>query len=138
MIDEEERAQRAADDEVDRRSRRGRGRDRHAASHREDEVLRGELADASGGDAAAGDHADESAEATESHDVAEVGTAAADLLPPVLPESSPDATEPEQHEPAADEPTSGDMPTADTGEAEISERYVHRARRRRTRQRRLC
>ncbi|HMG80058.1 MAG TPA: Rne/Rng family ribonuclease, partial [Xanthobacteraceae bacterium] len=121
LIDEEERAQRAADDEVDRRSRRGRGRDRHAASHREDEVLRGELADASGGDAAAGDHADESAEATESHDVAEVGTAAANLLPPVLPESSPDATEPEQHEPAADESTSGDMPTADTGEAEISE-----------------
>ena len=55
LIDEEERAQRAADDEVDRRSRRGRGRDRHAASHREDEVLRSELAETPGDGAAAGD-----------------------------------------------------------------------------------
>ncbi len=62
LIDEEERAQRAADDEVDRRSRRGRGRDRHAAAHREDEVLRSELAETPGGDAAAGDQAAESAE----------------------------------------------------------------------------
>src|SRR6202034_2937489 len=55
LIAEEERAQRAADDEVDRRSRRHRGRDRHAASHREDEILRSELAETPGGDTAADD-----------------------------------------------------------------------------------
>jgi ribonuclease E len=131
LIDEEERAQRAADDEVDRRSRRGRGRDRHAAAHRDDDTLRSELADTPAGDEAIGDQAagsaeDESAEgvsaeATESHDVAEGGTAAADLLPPVSPESTPDMTGPEQHEPAAAELTSGDVPAADSGEAETTE-----------------
>src|SRR4029077_722546 len=49
LIDEEERAQRAADDEVDRRSRRHRGRDRHAAAHREDDTLRSELPETPGG-----------------------------------------------------------------------------------------
>src|SRR6201997_599159 len=57
LIDEEERAQRAADDEVDRRSRRHRGRDRHAAAHREDDTLRSELAETPGGGVAAGDQA---------------------------------------------------------------------------------
>jgi ribonuclease E len=131
LIDEEERAQRAADDEVDRRSRRHRGRDRHAAAHRDDDTLRSELADTPAGDEAAGDQAagsaegesaeGASAEATESHDVAESGTAAADLLPPVSPESTPDMTEPEQHEPAAAELTSGDTPAADSGEVETTE-----------------
>jgi ribonuclease E len=124
LIDEEERAQRAADDEVDRRSRRHRGRDRHAASHRDDDTLRSELAETPAGNTAAGDHAAESAEAaeaTESHDVADVGTAAADLLPPVSPESSPDITEPEQHEPAAAELAPGDTPASDSGEAETTE-----------------
>ena len=131
LIDEEERAQRAADDEVDRRSRRGRGRDRHAAAHRDDDTLRSELADTPAGDEATGDQAagsaegesaeGVSAEATESHDVADGGTAAADLLPPVSPESTPDMTEPEQHEPAAAELTSGDMPAPDSGEAETTE-----------------
>ena len=118
LIDEEERAQRAADDEVDRRSRRGRGRDRHAAAHREDDTLRSELAETPGGDAAAGGQA---AEAAESHDVAEVGTSAADLLPPVAPESAPDSTEAEQHEPATAEATSADTPAAESGEAETTD-----------------
>jgi ribonuclease E len=126
LIDEEERAQRAADDEVDRRSRRGRGRDRHAAAHRDDDTLRSELADTPAGDEAAGDQAAESAdgvsaEATESRDIAEAGTAAADLLPPVAPESTPDMTEPEQPGPAAAELSSGDTPAADSGEAETTE-----------------
>src|SRR5580692_9019156 len=95
LIDEEERAQRAADDEVDRRSRRGRGRDRHAASHREDEVLRSELAETPGdgaaaggqgagsaeGESAEGKSAEEvSADATEPHETAEAGATAADLV----------------------------------------------------------
>jgi ribonuclease E len=118
LIDEEERAQRAADDEVDRRSRRHRGRDRHAAAHRDDEVLRSELAETPGGDAAAGDQA---AEATESHEVAEGGAAAADLAPPVPTESAPDSPGPEQDEPAAAEMTSGDSPAADSDESETTE-----------------
>jgi ribonuclease E len=124
LIDEEERAQRAADDEVDRRSRRGRGRDRHAASHREDEVLRSELSDTPAGDAAAGDQVAESAEAaeaTESPEVAEGGAAAADLAPPVSTEAAPDITGPEQDEPAAAEMTPGDRPAADSEESETTE-----------------
>src|SRR3984957_18813550 len=109
LIDEEERPQRPADDEVDRRSRRGRGRDRHAASHRDDDTLRSELADPPAGDAPAGEQAAESAEAseaTESHDIAEGGTAGADLAPPFSTESAPDITGPEQDEPPAAEMTS--------------------------------
>src|SRR6202521_3172055 len=109
LIDEEERAQRAADDEVDRRSRRHRGRDRHAASHRDDDTLRSELAETPDGDAAP---VDQAAEAAESHDAAEVGTSAADLLPQVSPESAPDSTEAEQHEPSPAEATSADTPAA--------------------------
>jgi ribonuclease E len=49
LIDEEQRAQRAADDEIDRRSRRHRGHDRghgrRSAARREDEVVRGEIAE---------------------------------------------------------------------------------------------
>src|SRR5271154_1942595 len=131
LIDEEERAQRAADDEVDRRSRRGRGRDRHAAAHRDDDTLRSELADTPGGDAATGGRAAESAEgesaermsaeATESHETAEAGAAAADLAPPVSTESAPDITGPEQDEPPAAEMTSTDTPAADSDEPETTE-----------------
>ncbi len=45
LIDEEGRAQRAADDEDDRRSRRHRGRGRSSAAHRDDEVVRGQPAE---------------------------------------------------------------------------------------------
>src|SRR5580692_7928727 len=126
LIDEEERAQRAADDEVDRRSRRGRGRDRHAAAHRDDDTLRSELADTPAGDAAASGQAaesveGESAETTESHGGTEAGAATADLLPSVSPESAPDTTEPEQDEPAAAEMTSSDRPAADSDESETTE-----------------
>jgi ribonuclease E len=126
LIDEEERAQRAADDEVDRRSRRHRGRDRHAAAHREDDTLRSELAETSTGDAAAGDQAAESAEgvsteATESHETADAGATAEDRVPPVSTESAPDITGPEQNEPIAAETTSGDGPASDSGEAETTE-----------------
>jgi ribonuclease E len=59
LIDEEGRAQRAADDEDDRRSRRNRGRGRSAAARRDEETVRGEPAEAPAGDApaAAEDHA---------------------------------------------------------------------------------
>src|SRR5437868_7743801 len=49
LIDEEERAQRDAEDEADRRSRRHhRGGRRRSAASREDETVRGELAEAAG------------------------------------------------------------------------------------------
>ena len=53
LIDEDQRAQRAADDEIDRRSRRHRGHPRHSASHRHDKVVRSELAEAPDGDSVA-------------------------------------------------------------------------------------
>jgi ribonuclease E len=62
LIDEEQRAQRAADDEIDRRSRRHRGHDRghsRRSARRDDEVVRGEVAEAQPRDA--GDLADSTA-----------------------------------------------------------------------------
>ncbi len=55
LIDEEGRAQRAADDEDDRRSRRHRGRGRPHQARRDSEVVRGELAETSPEAAADGD-----------------------------------------------------------------------------------
>ena len=54
LIDEEERAQRAADDEVDRRSRRHRRRGPHPAARR-NEVVRSEHAESNADDSVAGD-----------------------------------------------------------------------------------
>jgi ribonuclease E len=64
LIDEEGRAQRAADDEDDRRSRRNRGRHRASARRDEDVVQGGEPAEPSGGEspAAGEDHAEVSAQ----------------------------------------------------------------------------
>jgi ribonuclease E len=52
LIDEEQRAQRAADDEIDRRSRprRYRGHGRRPAARRDDDVVRSEIAEASAPD----------------------------------------------------------------------------------------
>ena len=48
LIDEESRAQRAAEDEADRRSRRHRGRGRSSAARRDEEVVHSEPADNAG------------------------------------------------------------------------------------------
>ncbi len=53
LIDEDGRAQRAAEDEADRRSRRHRGRGRPSPARRDDEVVRGELAEAPANDTVA-------------------------------------------------------------------------------------
>ena len=55
LIDEEERAQRAADDEIDRRSRRHRNHPRRSAA-RHDDVMRGDVAEPPNGEEA---HPDE-------------------------------------------------------------------------------
>ncbi len=62
LIEEEQRAHRDADDEVDRRSRRHRGR----SARRNDNAVRGEASDAPGGDFASPDQvADDFAESAE-------------------------------------------------------------------------
>ncbi len=53
LIDEEGRAQRAAEDEADRRSRRSRGHARARAARRDEEAVHGEPAQEATGDAAA-------------------------------------------------------------------------------------
>src|ERR1700731_3619241 len=53
LIDEEQRAQRDADDEIDRRSRRHRNHGRPSAARRHDETIRGERAELAAGDSAA-------------------------------------------------------------------------------------
>src|ERR1700692_2990825 len=55
LIDDEERAQRAADDEVDRRSRRHRQHGARSAGRR-DEVVRSDHAEAPAGDSAAAEN----------------------------------------------------------------------------------
>src|SRR6516225_10156891 len=64
LIDEEGRAQRAADDEDDRRSRRNRGRNRASARRDEDVAHGAEPAEQSGGEspAAVEDHGEASAQ----------------------------------------------------------------------------
>ena len=52
LIEEEQRAHRAADDEIDRKSRH-RGRSRHSASRHRDDVLHGESPEAAAGDTGA-------------------------------------------------------------------------------------
>ncbi len=56
LIDEEGRAQRAADDEADRRSRRGRHHPNRSAARRDDELMRSELAETPTGDSGAAEH----------------------------------------------------------------------------------
>ena len=60
LIDEEGRAQRAAEDEADRRQHRHHGNGRPAPARRDDEVRHGEAAEPSSGEAAAAEeHGDE-------------------------------------------------------------------------------
>jgi ribonuclease E len=72
LIDEDGRAQRAADDEDDRRSRRHRGRGKPVAARRDDEAVHGEPVETPPGDAVATDELDE----TESHGEAPIVEAA--------------------------------------------------------------
>ncbi|HEX4040162.1 MAG TPA: Rne/Rng family ribonuclease, partial [Xanthobacteraceae bacterium] len=76
LIDEEERAQRAADDEMDRRSRRHRSHGGRSARRR-DEAIRGEPAGGPGGDDEHADHSDAEhiqSEPTESDEAAAAPT----------------------------------------------------------------
>jgi len=93
LIDEDQRAQRAADDEIDRRSRRHRGHPRHSASRRRDEVVRGESAEAPAGDSTAVEQVPAPAEPAEYGDRTPAGEAKQpDLSAAAAPAAAGDAT----------------------------------------------
>ena len=103
LIDEEERAQRDAEDEADRRSRRHhRGGRRRSAASRDDEIVRSELAEVPADDAIAADEmaatpaGDEgSATGPEADAAAEIMQDAAGEPPePLADEASPRAVQP--------------------------------------------
>jgi ribonuclease E len=126
LIDEEQRAERAADDEVDRRSRRHRGRGRHSTARRDDDVMRSDMrndmrndvSDAQASDPVAGD---EPAEPTEiapvgitepqndSEPVVTTDLVAADSEQPAPIESALEPPEPEEPAPSSTELAPGEM-----------------------------
>ena len=112
LIDEEGRAQRAADDEDDRRSRRHRGRGRPAPARRPEEIVRSEAAEAPGGETdAAGQPADIAPEAAPPE-----GEPASNML---ADDSQASAAPAPEAEPVADAEPQAAEPAA--GEAESSE-----------------
>src|ERR1700735_4287903 len=145
LIDEEERAQRAADDEVDQRShRRRRARTRPARSH--DEAVHGEVTQAEAGDSAPAEdgaehHHDHEGDApaadpigfapiepAESHDHGADDdaepVAAADADHPAPTEAASELAAPEDHEASAseiaadEEETAGEISAIDHTESE--------------------
>ena len=113
LIDEEGRAQRAAEDEADRRSRRHRGRGRPSARH-DGEVVHSDVAETPAADpATAQDHTDAlSADETSIED--EIAVEAEDTEGPTTPEQQSAA---EQEQPIAAEPAAG--VSGDTSPSEL-------------------
>jgi len=109
LIDEDQRAQRAADDEIDRRSRRHRGHNRssngrRSAARRDDEVVRSEVADAQPTDSG------EFAENTAPHEEVNEQPATSDTLP----EHSQAASAPSDESADAEAPAEDhDLPIAE-------------------------
>src|SRR5579871_4197769 len=109
LIDEDQRAQRAADDEIDRRSRRHRGHNRssngrRSAARRDDEVVRSEVADAQPTDSG------EFAENTTPHEEVNEQPATSDTLP----EHSQAASAPSDESADAEAPAEDhDLPIAE-------------------------
>jgi len=131
LIEEEQRAHRAADDEIDRRSRH-RGRSRHSASRQRDDVVHGELPEAAASDATAAEpghiESDEAAHHTEADQAvgqwdAQPEESSGDVTsPPVEPTEAPDADEPPPHEAASETPPYA--PHADMIGAELPEHAI--------------
>ncbi|HEX8827241.1 MAG TPA: S1 RNA-binding domain-containing protein, partial [Xanthobacteraceae bacterium] len=90
LIDEEERAQRAADDEVDRRVRRHRGHGSSAARH--DDVARSEIIEGAAVDAVGSEPTEAPAEPEDAADQSEIETVGGEAIP------SADASAPPGHE----------------------------------------
>jgi ribonuclease E len=118
LIDEEGRAQRAADDEDDRRSRRHRGRGRPVAARRDEEAVRGEPAEAPAGEAEAA--VEELAEAPVGAEESHQETVAEDaeaLLTAELP-SFAEGEEPAAAE-SSTEPATSPSPSAHESETDV-------------------
>src|SRR6516164_8482948 len=127
LIDEEERAQRAADDEADRRSRRHRGR--HAAARHDDEVIQSDVVEAQRAESepseeeGAKPHRDEAETTAEAAEAAATKasdelapTVAADLPPPEATLGS--AAEPPEHAAEAETLAPSEIPTPEASEFE--------------------
>ena len=108
LIDEEGRAQRAAEDEADRRSRRHRGNSRSSQARRGDEVVHGEAAERPSGDAAAARERADAPPADEASIEDEAAVEAEDSEGPTVAESVGEAER--EHELAPE-------PSADRAEA---------------------
>jgi ribonuclease E len=140
LIDEEQEAQRAAEDEIERHPHRHRRRDRHSASRRHDEVIHGELAEPAAIEPGEGEqartpnesfeHADETAADTEGQP--DFPAAAAEEAPfdpqtqasaqPLPIETASSEAEPGEPYPATAEATMEAMPEAETAQSEAPER----------------
>ncbi len=115
LIDEDGRAQRAADDEDDRRSRRHRGRGRPVAARRDDEAVHGEPAETSAGDTIAADElvATHELDETESHGEAPIIEAAGDVAETAASFEPPAALEPPEATTAEPSAHSPEVPPPD-------------------------
>ncbi len=127
LIEEEQRAHRAADDEIDRRSRH-RGRSRHAASRHRDDVVQGELPEAAARDATAAEpgqiESDDAAHHTEGDQPTSQwdaqpeqssGEAASPPAEATESETAPNADESEPREAAFEAPYSSDADMTGAG-----------------------
>jgi ribonuclease E len=114
LIEEEQRAHRAADDELDRRSRH-RGRSRHSASRQRDDVVHGEPSDTTPSDASAAETGQASGDEIAHHGETDAGANQWNALPE---ESAGDlTTPPESPAAAAAAPSVSDEPAPDEAAA---------------------
>jgi ribonuclease E len=112
LIDEDQRAQRAEDDEIDRRSRRHRGRGHRSAARHDDDVVRGGLTEPPAGDTTHGAENDPGPHGPDEH--AEASTSGET--------GEPLAAQPEAGPTPSDEhPTGEAQESGDDGGAEPSE-----------------
>ncbi len=133
LIDEEQRAQRAEDDEIDRRSRRHRGRIHRSAARHDDDVVRGDIAESPVSDRADTTESAESLPAPDEHggqsDAGEAappgaaepegGAAPSDETPAVELQASGEEREPQPSEMAPDGAEPGE-PYPSTAEATMA------------------
>ena len=118
LIDEEERAQRDAEDEADRRSRRHhRGGRRRSAASRDDEIVRSELAEVPADDAVAADEMAATTAGDEGSATGPEADAAAEIMEDAAGE--PQAGEPP--EPLADEASPRAVQPVEASAAETAE-----------------
>jgi len=114
LIDEEGRAQRAAEDEADRRSRRHRGNGRPSRARRGDEVVHGEAAERSFGETAATHEHGDAQPADETSIEDEAAIEAEDTEGPTVSESLGEA---EHEERLATAPSADHAETPSPGES---------------------